>query len=66
MTMNENPVVEFDLEVAAGGTPYDATIQQVTSQLTVGQYTPGAVVACKVDPSEKSEIVLVNPEVSGS
>ncbi len=63
--MNENPVVEFDLEVAAGGTPYDATIQQVTSQLTVAQYTPGAV-ACKVDPSEKSEIVLVNPEVSGS
>ena len=66
MTMNENPVVEFDLEVAAMGTPYDATIQQVTSRLTVAQYTPGTVVACKVDPSEKSKIVLVNPEVSGS
>ena len=65
MTMNENPVVEFDLEVAAGGTPYEATIQQLTSRLTVAQYTPGTVVACKVDPSEKSKILLVNPDLSG-
>ena len=40
MTMNENPVVEFDLEVAAGGVPYEATIKQLTSRLTAAQYTP--------------------------
>ena len=65
MTMNENPVVEFDLEVAAGGVPYEATIKQLTSRLTAAQYTPGTVLPCKVDPSDRSKVLLVNPDVSG-
>ena len=64
-TINENPVVEFDLEIAAGGVPYDATIQQVTSRLTVAQYTPGTVLPCKVDPDDESKVLLVNPAMAG-
>lgn len=65
MSMNENPVVEFDLEISAGGVPHDATIQQLTSRLTAAQYTPGTVLACKVDPNDESKVPLVNPAMGG-
>ena len=65
-TMNENPLVEFDLQVQpAHGMPYDVTIQQLTSRLTAAQYTPGTVLPCKVDPNASSKVLLVNPNVSG-
>jgi hypothetical protein len=64
MTMNENPMVEFDLEVSAGGTPYEATIQQLTSRLTAAQCRPGGVLPCKVDPQDKPKVLLVNPAMA--
>jgi len=65
MTVNENPVVEFDLEISGSGTPYDATIQQIASRLTVAQYSPGTVLPCKIDPEDSSKVLLVNPDVAG-
>jgi hypothetical protein len=66
MTMNENPMVEFDLQLQpAHGMPYDVTIQQLTSRLTAAQYTPGTVLTCKIDPNDNSKVLLVNPSVSG-
>ena len=51
MTVNENPSVEFDLSVTAGGFTYETTHTQIVSRLQVGQLQPGAQVNVKIDAS---------------
>jgi len=60
MTLNQLPVLEFDLDVVAGGFgPYPVTIQQVVSRPAVARLQPGAEAAVKVDAEDPKTVVLV-------
>ncbi len=60
MTMNENPVVEFDLKVTVGGFgPYDVTRQQIVSRLQVAQIQPGTEVKVKVAEDDPQRVLIV-------
>jgi hypothetical protein len=57
--VNQNPVVEFDLQVAVDGRdPYPVTHRQVVSKLVVGNFAPGAVVPVRVDPGNVAEVMI--------
>lgn len=60
MTLNEMPVLEFDLDVTVGGFgPYPVTIQQVVSRPAVPRLQPGAEVDVKVHPEDPKKVVMV-------
>jgi hypothetical protein len=57
--VNQNPVVEFDLQVAVDGRdPYPVTHRQVVSKLVVGNFAPGAIVPVRVDPGNVAEVMI--------
>jgi hypothetical protein len=59
MMINNNPVVEFDLEVTLPGTaPYRTTTRATVPIIALARVTPGAQLPIKADPSEPSEIVV--------
>jgi hypothetical protein len=58
-TVNQNPIVEFDLRVALEGhPPYAVTHRQVVSRLVVGNFAPGATVPVRVDPDNAGEVMI--------
>lgn len=58
-TVNENPVVDFDLEVIpAEGEPYTAQARALISRLHIPQIQPGAVLPVKIDPADRSKVAL--------
>jgi hypothetical protein len=58
-SVNRNPVVEFDLQVALDGrAPYPVTHRQVVSKLVVGNFAPGAVIPVRVDPGNDGEVMI--------
>jgi hypothetical protein len=58
-SVNHNPVVEFDLQVAVDGRdPYPVTHRQVVSKLVVGNFAPGAVVPVRIDPGNVAEVMI--------
>jgi len=58
-SVDRNPVVEFDLDVALDGRdPYPVTHRQVVSRLVVGAFAPGAVVPVRVDPGNVAEVLI--------
>jgi len=58
-SVNDNPVVEFDLSVALDDRdPYAVTHRQVVSRLVVGNFAPGATVPVRVDPVDASEVMI--------
>lgn len=60
MTLNERPVLEFDLQVTVGGFgPYPVTITQAVSRPAVARLQPGAEVGVKVDPENPQGVVMV-------
>ena len=60
MTLNQLPVLDFDLDVVAGGFgPYPVTVRQVVSRPAVARLQPGAEVAVKVDAEDPKKVVLV-------
>lgn len=60
MTVNENPSVEFDLEVTdAAGFSYDVTHTQIVSRLQVGALQPGAVVSVLIDSTDRTRLRIV-------
>ncbi len=59
ITMNDNPTVEFDLEVSiGGGAPYPVTHRQSISRLTIASFQPGATVPVKVDPANAQSLMI--------
>ena len=58
-TINDDPVVEFVLEVSApdGGT-FEARTEALVSRLDVPQVQPGRVVPVKFDPNDRSRVAL--------
>jgi hypothetical protein len=58
-SVNQNPVVEFDLHILLDGRdPYPVTHRQVVSRLVVGTFAPGAVVPVRVDPGNVAEVMI--------
>jgi hypothetical protein len=59
VTMNENPQVEFDLEVTVEGmAPYPVTHRQLISRLVVANFQPGASVPVRVDPNDPQTLMI--------
>ena len=59
MTMGEDPIVEFELEVSSSGFTYPVTHTQTVNRLDVGRLQPGAVVDVKIDPEEQDKLLIV-------
>ena len=59
ITINNDPVVAFDLEVHPGqGAPFMAKTQALISRLDVPQVQPGRVVPVKFDPRQPSRVAI--------
>ena len=57
--VNENPQVEFDLQVTCEGMPtYTTTHRQVIAQIAIPQFQPGATVPVRVDPENPSSLIV--------
>jgi hypothetical protein len=57
LTVNDDPSMEFDLLVTLDGeTPYTVTHRQVVSRLALSSLEPGATVAIRVDPADRSAV----------
>ncbi len=57
-TLNENPEVEFELEVSLDGFKYDVNHRQIVSRVAVPQFQPGATVPVHVDPQDQEKLVI--------
>jgi hypothetical protein len=59
MTVNDDPVVGFRLEVhPEGGEPFEATTKSPVSVVYMPQLQPGAVVPVLVDPLDRRRVAL--------
>lgn len=59
MTLNDNPVVAFHLEVRpTSGTPYEARTRGVVGRLDVPRVQPGAVLPVSVDPADPGKVAI--------
>lgn len=58
-TINDDPVVEFVLEVTTtGGEIYEARTKGLVSRLDVPAVQPGRVVPVKFDPADRSRVAI--------
>jgi len=58
-TINENPVVDFDLQVTVDGfAPYTVTHQQTISRLSVAALQPGTTVSVRIDPANPQSLII--------
>lgn len=56
-TVNQHPVVEFELRVTrTGGQPYDATVKQMLPRLLLPRVQPGISVTVKVLPDDPARV----------
>jgi hypothetical protein len=59
LTVNENPQVELDLQVAVdGAAPYAVTHRQVVSRVAIPAFQPGATVPVRVDPADPQTLLI--------
>jgi len=59
MTVNDDPVVRFLLEVhPAGKASYQAETKLRISRLSISRYQPGAVVPVRIDPRHPNHVAL--------
>jgi hypothetical protein len=59
MLINNNPVIEFDLEVTLPGmAPYRTTTRSTVPMIALPRVMPGARLPIKADPTEPSKIVI--------
>ena len=56
--INMQPELQFELTVDVNGHQSQVTHRQVVSPAVIGQLQPGATVACKVDPSDPSKLMI--------
>ena len=60
MTINEDPVVELQMNVTdSDGTVYAVLHQQMVSRLRVGAMQPGAEVVVRIDPADRTKVLIV-------
>jgi len=59
VTVNENPQVEFVLDVTLPGRePYKASLTQVVSRLAIAGFQPGATVPVRVSPDDPQVLMI--------
>ena len=59
VTINDNPQVELDLDVAVQGMPvYPVTHRQVISRLAIMGFQPGATLPVRVDPLQPRSLII--------
>jgi hypothetical protein len=59
MTVNDDPVIGFSLEVRRDGRPaYEARTKLRISRLDISRIQPGAVVPVRVDPRDPAHVAL--------
>ena len=59
VTINDNPQVELDLDVAVAGMPvYPVTHRQVISRLAIAGFQPGATLPVRVDPQQPRTLII--------
>ncbi|MCP4657743.1 MAG: hypothetical protein GY856_20235 [bacterium] len=59
VTVNENPVVGFRLEVyPQDGPPYEAETKALISRLDIPRIQPGAMLPVKFDPEDPQRVAL--------
>jgi hypothetical protein len=59
MTLNNNPVVGFKLQVRpSGGENYEAQTKALISRLAIPQIQPGAVIPVSIDPEDQSKVAI--------
>ena len=59
VTINDNPQVELDLDVAVQGMPvYPVTHRQVISRLAIAGFQPGATLPVRVDPQQPRSLII--------
>jgi uncharacterized protein DUF3592 len=60
--LNSNPVVEFKLEVHPdSGAPFVTATSAVISTVDLPRFQPGATIAVKYDPSDRSSVAIITP-----
>jgi hypothetical protein len=60
VTINENPVVEFQLNVTdADGSVYAVLHQQMVSRLRIAALQPGSQVQVRIDPADRNKVLIV-------
>ncbi|MBI5156452.1 MAG: hypothetical protein HZA58_00410 [Acidimicrobiia bacterium] len=59
VTINNDPVVKFVLDVVVGdGIPYRVETRQLVSRVLIGAVVPGAKVAVRVDPDRREDVAI--------
>jgi len=59
VTINNDPVVKFVLDVVVGdGIPYRVETRQLVSRVLIGAVLPGTKVAVRVDPDRKDDVAI--------
>jgi len=59
-TINEDPVVEFQMNVTdADGSVYAVLHSQMVSRLRVGAMQPGATVQVRIDGTDRNKLLIV-------
>ena len=59
VTVNENPQVEFVLDVTLPDRePYKASLTQVVSRLAIAGFQPGATVPVRVSPDDPQVLMI--------
>jgi hypothetical protein len=59
MTVNDHPMVKWDLEVTRDGQPPSAaSVKQMLPRLLLGQVAPGSVLAVKVMPDDPTDVAI--------
>jgi len=60
MTINEDPVVEFQMNVTdADGSVFAALHTQMVSRLRVGAMQPGSEVVVRIDPADRNKLLII-------
>jgi hypothetical protein len=59
VTINDQPMVRFQLRVAAlGRPPYDVDHRQIVPRLSVGMVMPGSTLPVRIDPTDPEKLTL--------
>ena len=68
VTINNDPVVAFDLDVTIGARKFSTTLKQRTPRVILGAITPGAVVNVAADPEDSDQVAIdwTQPPAAGA
>ncbi len=57
-TVNQHPMVEFDLRITRDDSTYDTSVTQLLPRLLLGRVAPGTELAVRVMPGDRSQVAI--------